>query len=207
MSYIVRKTSGEVLTVIEDGGLSQSAGMYLVGRSYIGYGGYIFENFIRLAENFSSNIAPSDPLEGQIWYDSSSKLLKVWKISSDVGVWTTIENRNLAIADLVNVSNIAPVIGQTLIWDGNVWKPGKVESSVNKIIAGDNISISPSNGFGNVTISSTSTSSGSEPIADFDFGNFRKTLTDPILYLINSMVVDFGTFTRPANLSMDLGRF
>jgi len=194
MSYIIRKTSGEVVTIVEDGGIDLSTGIYLIGRSYVGYGEYIFDNFIRLMENFSNSNPPANPLEGQIWYDSSSKLLKVWKIEAAVGSWTR----------LIDVLDVEPTIGQTLVWDGNAWKPGTILGGVGKIVAGDNISISPTNGLGNVTISSTSISNGT---GGFDFGDFRKTLTTPISYLIDAVGIDFGTFMNPAELSMDLGTF
>jgi hypothetical protein len=200
MPYIIRNTLGEVVTVVSDGSLDQTTGIYLVGRSYVGYGEYISENFIRMMENFSNTRPPKNPLEGQIWYDLSSKLLKVWKKTSGIGSWITLETQQLS--DLNDVSNVAPVIGQTLVWEGNAWTPGTILGGVAKIIAGDNISISPTNGLGNVTISSTSLGNGTAN--GFDFGNFKKTLTTPIPYLLDAVGIDFGTFINPAELSMDL---
>ena len=87
MPYIVRKTSGEVVKVVEDGSLDQSTGIYLIGKGYVGYGEYIFDNFIRLAESFANVTPPTNPLEGQLWYDVNSKTLKIWSIMSGNGSW------------------------------------------------------------------------------------------------------------------------
>ena len=91
MAYIIRKTSGEVVKVVEDGGIEESAGIYLVGRSYIGYGEYVFDNFVRLVENFSNEVPPSNPLEGQFWYDSKAKEIKNWQVVSGVGSWVSFK--------------------------------------------------------------------------------------------------------------------
>jgi hypothetical protein len=201
MTYIIRKTSGEVVKVVEDGSIDDSTGIYLIGRSYVGYGEYISDNFIRLMENFSNDSPPKNPIEGQIWYDLSSKLLKVWKTFSGIGVWDTVETRYLS--DISDVSTVDPAIGEALVWDGTSWKPGKIGGNVTRIVAGNNIAVSPANGLGNVTISS----SGVGGAVDFDFGEFRKIVTNPITYLIDAVGMDFGTITNPANLSMDLGTF
>jgi len=39
----------------------------------------------------------------------------------------------------------------------------------------------------------------------FDFGNFTGAFTDPISYLLDKVGMDFGTFTQPTELSVDLG--
>jgi len=87
MPYIVRKISGEVVKVVEDGSLDQSTGIYLIGKGYVGYSEYIFDNFIRLAENFSNITPPSNPLEGQLWYNVNSKSLKIWSKTNGIGSW------------------------------------------------------------------------------------------------------------------------
>jgi len=44
-----------------------------------------------------------------------------------------------------------------------------------------------------------------KPGSTFDFGNLTGTFTDPISYLLDKVGMDFGTFTQPNNLSVDLG--
>lgn len=52
----------------------------LVGRGYPNYGQKIAENFVHLLENFASPIPPSNPIEGQLWYDTSDSNNKVLRI-------------------------------------------------------------------------------------------------------------------------------
>ena len=52
----------------------------LVGRGYPDYGRKIAENFVHLLENFASPIPPQNPIEGQLWYDTSDPNKKVLRI-------------------------------------------------------------------------------------------------------------------------------
>jgi hypothetical protein len=62
----------------------------LVGRGYPNYGQKIAENFVHLLENFSSPIPPQNPIEGQLWYDTSdpnNKVLRVMDGTADATRW------------------------------------------------------------------------------------------------------------------------
>ena len=84
MSYQLNKTNGNLLTDLVDGQIDDtSTNLVLVGRNYSGYGEYFNENFIKLLENFSNTAAPSNPLTGQIWWDTNDQRLKVY----DGAVW------------------------------------------------------------------------------------------------------------------------
>lgn len=52
----------------------------LVGRAYPSYGEKIAENFLRLLENFASPVPPENPIEGQLWYDTSDPRRKVLRV-------------------------------------------------------------------------------------------------------------------------------
>jgi hypothetical protein len=52
----------------------------LVGRGYPNYGQKFAENFLHLLENFASPIPPENPIEGQLWYDTSDIGNKVLRI-------------------------------------------------------------------------------------------------------------------------------
>ena len=84
MSYQLNKTNGDLLTDLVDGQIDNtSTNLVLVGRNYSGYGEYFNENFIKLLENFSNTAAPSNPLQGQTWWDVTEQRLKVY----DGDVW------------------------------------------------------------------------------------------------------------------------
>lgn len=79
MAYKLNKTDGSLLVELVDGRLdTTTTNLSLIGKNYQGFGESINENFIKLLETFSSSTAPSKPLKGQLWYDSSVGRLKVY---------------------------------------------------------------------------------------------------------------------------------
>jgi len=95
MSYQLNKTDGTLLTNLIDGQIDiNSTNLTLVGRNYSGYGEFFNENFIKLLESFANTAAPSNPLTGQVWWDTSEQRLKVydgtvWKASGGPYVQNT----------------------------------------------------------------------------------------------------------------------
>jgi hypothetical protein len=79
MAYIIRKTNGTTLGTILDGTVDTAqTSLTLVGRNYSNYGQIMTDNLVALLENFAYDIEPSNPLDGQLWWDTSVKLLKVY---------------------------------------------------------------------------------------------------------------------------------
>jgi hypothetical protein len=74
MAYIVNKFSGAQLIVLEDGTIDTTTSLGLVGRNYVGYGETQNENFVFLLENFANDAPPSRPLQGQIWFNTTTNL-------------------------------------------------------------------------------------------------------------------------------------
>ena len=78
MAYTITLTDGTVFATIADGTINTSSSMTLVGKNYAGYGDFLNENYIHLLENGSNTTAPSAPLTGQLWWDKTNSLLKVY---------------------------------------------------------------------------------------------------------------------------------
>jgi hypothetical protein len=78
MAYTINLTDGNVFATIADGTVNTSSSMILVGKNYAGYGEFLDENFIHLLENGSNTTAPGAPLTGQLWWDKTNSLLKVY---------------------------------------------------------------------------------------------------------------------------------
>lgn len=79
MAYTINRYNGSALVTIADGDSNTSASsIFLVGRNYASYGEYLEENILHVMENFSNTIQPSNPLSGQLWYDSSNKRISVY---------------------------------------------------------------------------------------------------------------------------------
>lgn len=84
MAYTVNKTNGAVLATVADGTIDTSTDLVLVGKNYAGYGEFLNENTVKLLENFANTSAPSSPLAGQLWWDTTNSLLKVYNGSAFV---------------------------------------------------------------------------------------------------------------------------
>jgi hypothetical protein len=78
MAYTINLTDGTIFATIADGTINTSSSMILVGKNYAGYGEFLDENFIHLLENGSNTTAPGAPLTGQLWWDSTNSLMKVY---------------------------------------------------------------------------------------------------------------------------------
>lgn len=105
MSYTILKTNGSALTSVVDGTIDQLAtDLTLIGKNFSGFGVFINDNFVRLLENFSNTEAPSNPIIGQLWYDTTENRLKVYNGSQFVVSGGTITSStppsNIAAGDL-----------------------------------------------------------------------------------------------------------
>ena len=81
MAYTVNKTNSSASPnqyTVQDGVVNEQTDLKLIGKGYAGYGELIGENFLHLLENFSNPSAPSKPISGQLWWDSSTSKLKVY---------------------------------------------------------------------------------------------------------------------------------
>lgn len=66
-----------------------STSLSLLGPNAPGYGSTVAQNFLHLLENFSNSTAPANPVEGQLWYDTSNSSAKVLRIL-DESTWQPI---------------------------------------------------------------------------------------------------------------------
>ena len=82
MSYTINLTNGNIFATIADGTINTTSSMTLVGKNYAGYGQFLDDNFIHLLENGSNSTAPAAPLTGQLWWDTTNSLLKVYNGST-----------------------------------------------------------------------------------------------------------------------------
>jgi hypothetical protein len=78
MAYTVNKTNGTILATVADGTIDTTTDLTLIGKNYAGYGEFFNENLVKLLENFANTSAPSSPIAGQMWWDSTNSLLKVY---------------------------------------------------------------------------------------------------------------------------------
>lgn len=60
---------------------TNSTSLTLIGRNYPGYGQAIAGDLVHLLENFSSPTPPNNPVEGQLWFDTSDPTNKKLRIN------------------------------------------------------------------------------------------------------------------------------
>ena len=81
MPYTVNKKNNSASPssyTVQDGVVNTQTDLSLIGKGYAGYGETIAENFLHLLENFSNTAAPTKPIVGQLWWDSTNSKLKVY---------------------------------------------------------------------------------------------------------------------------------
>lgn len=105
MAYQINKTDGTIVSTVADGQIDNiSTDITLIGKNFSGFGEVLNENFIKILENFANVTAPTAPIKGQIWFDSTESKLKVYSGTAFVPVSSaTIANSQpttLGVGDL-----------------------------------------------------------------------------------------------------------
>jgi len=108
MPYKINKTNGSLLANVQDGKINNDySGINLIGKNYIGFGELVNENFIKLLENFAYHYPPVNPIQGQLWYDTSSMTLNVFTGQ----VFTPLNSISLSL--YTNLNTAADIENQT----------------------------------------------------------------------------------------------
>jgi hypothetical protein len=122
MSYTINLTNGNLLVTVPDGTINTTAcSQTLVGKNYAGYGQFLDDNFVHLLENAANSTAPSAPLTGQLWYNTTTGILQVYNGSAF---------KTLASANAQSTAPVSNSIGdlwydttnaQLNVWSGSAW--------------------------------------------------------------------------------------
>jgi len=78
MAYTINLTDGTIFATVADGTINTASSMILVGKNYAGYGEFLDENLMHLLENSSNTTPPPAPIVGQLWWDKTSNIMKVY---------------------------------------------------------------------------------------------------------------------------------
>ena len=102
MSYIINNSRGQIVAVVGDGTVNTTAtDLALVGRAVTNYGDFQNENYVFLLENFANGTAPTQPILGQLWYDSGNDVLNTYNTGNTFTA--------LASQDYVQLQKISPI--------------------------------------------------------------------------------------------------
>jgi microcystin-dependent protein len=109
MPYIVNFTDKEnkIPITVYDNTSSTDTSLTFPGRNVTGYGQTIAENFLALLENFAKETRPTNPVEGQLWYNTGDGVLQIW----DSTTWKAASN--------IQKSGVEPPTEQSKV--GELW--------------------------------------------------------------------------------------
>ena len=122
MAYNIVKSDGTPLVSVNDGQTNNTAtSLTLVGKNFAGYGTFLNENFLKLLENFASSTQPANPITGQVWYQTSTRVLQIYNGSA----WKSISGaQSQADEPVYKVSGdlwFDSVNQQLKVWSGAGW--------------------------------------------------------------------------------------
>ena len=146
MPYIVtRSDPTEPPITVPDGSINVvDTSVTLVGRNYPNYGQALADNFVHMVENFASPSSPSNPVTGQVWYDSTDDELvpgikRVGKLKVYDGIqWRSINNVYTS-TNIVAQNEIGDILVQFTatnaikIYNGTSWQVPIFEFSATTI--------------------------------------------------------------------------
>jgi hypothetical protein len=132
MSYIINKTNGQQLTIVQDASLDQTTDLIFVGRNYSGYGEIQNENFLKLLENFSNSTPPATPLIGQTWYNNTTNTLNVCYAEASGTI--AAKFKTLAVSNIGSAAPTDAVIGD--LWYDSTTSQLKVWSGTEYVVVG-----------------------------------------------------------------------
>jgi hypothetical protein len=93
---------------VQDGTINTtSTSQNLVGKDVSPYGELEMENLVHQLENFANGTPPENPIQGQIWYDTSSNILYFYTITN---AWKPVKGATAAA--------VAPTANPTI---GDLW--------------------------------------------------------------------------------------
>jgi len=121
MAYTVNKTSGAVLTTISDGTIDTTTDLILIGKNYAGYGEFLNENMVKMLENFANTSAPSSPLAGQMWWDTTNSLLKVYSGTAFKTVSSSTSSATTPTTGVTGDLWWDTTNGQLKVYNGTTW--------------------------------------------------------------------------------------
>jgi len=121
MAYVINKSDGTAFTTLQDATINTDSSLVLVGRNYIGYGEAQNENFLYLLENFANSSAPARPIAGQLWFDNTTNVIKVYDGTKWVAVGSAAISATPPVDPPAGAFWFKTPINTLHTWDGTQW--------------------------------------------------------------------------------------
>jgi len=133
MAYEVNFTNGTVAKLVEDGITDSTYSVKLVGKNVTSYGEVFAENFIGLLENHANTTAPTNPVSGQLWFNTAASSVS-GVAPKTIGVYNGTQFKPLGGANISATEPSTPSTGD--LWFDTTNDQLKVYSGASFILVG-----------------------------------------------------------------------
>ena len=122
MAYKINNTFGTLLVTLADGTIdTTTTDLTLIGKGYAGFGEKLNENLIKLLENFNNTSAPSNKIQGQLWYDKTNNQLNVYTGSKFKPVGSTANSATAPTNAVQGDLWFDTTNAQLYVYSGTAW--------------------------------------------------------------------------------------
>tara|TARA_B100000902_G_C27274543_1_gene898106 strand:+ start:23 stop:1651 length:1629 start_codon:yes stop_codon:yes gene_type:complete len=122
MAYKINNTFGTLLVTLADGTIDvATTDLTLIGKGYAGFGERLNENLVKLLENFNNTTAPSNKIQGQLWYDKTNNQLNVYTGSKFKPVGSTANSATAPTNAVLGDQWFDTTSAQLYVYNGTAW--------------------------------------------------------------------------------------
>ena len=122
MAYKINNTFGTLLVTLADGTIDiATTDLTLIGKGYAGFGEKLNENLVKLLENFNNTSAPSNKIQGQLWYDKTNNQLNVYTGSKFKPVGSTSNSASAPSNAVQGDMWLDTANTQLYVYTGSAW--------------------------------------------------------------------------------------
>ena len=122
MAYKINNTFGTLLVTLADGTIDvATTDLTLIGKGYAGFGERLNENLVKLLENFNNTSAPSNKVQGQLWYDKTNNQINVYTGSKFKPVGSTANSATAPTNAVLGDMWFDTTNNQLYVYSGTAW--------------------------------------------------------------------------------------
>jgi hypothetical protein len=191
VSYTETTNPSKIPITVQDQSLNTQTSLTFVGKNYAGYGPVIATDFLHLLENFAAPNSPANPVQGQLWYDNGTNLLKVY---DGAGSWN-------AAGSVKKASTAPAVVSSTAgdLWVDTTNSQLYLFSGSNWLLIGPQFSAGTLTGPQVETI--VDTNNASHSVISMYSNNFRISIISKDTFTPKATITGFSTINEGVNLS------
>ncbi len=201
MSYKINFTDSLAnpsgITVQDQSINSSDTSLVFIGKNFPNYSQYIGENFLHLLENFAKNSSPSNPIKGQLWYDTGTLSIPA---KPQLKVY---DGTNWVEAGSVKKNTVRPATENSLV--GDLWVDSTNQqlylfTGSSWVLVGPQFNESASTGFKSETIIDRATNTG-KIVISFYIEDTRILIISKYEFSPKLAIPGFTTIKQGLNLS------